>query len=68
MTLAAATHPRCSADSQCPPQPPTKAEGLPVEALLLPGQRLEQQRAAAVSYVNTGNAVRAVLRDGVQVN
>ena len=54
--------------SQRPSKPLAEAEGgVSVEALL-PGQRLEQQRAADVSYVNTGNAIRSVLQDGVQVN
>lgn len=56
--------------SQCPPKPLAKPEeGVPVEAtLLLPGQRLEQQRAALVCCVNIGNAGRSVVHDGVQVN
>lgn len=68
MTLAAAARLSSSAGGQCP-QPLAKAEGgVLVEALLLRGPCLEQQRAAVVSYVNIGNAIRSVLGDGVQVN
>lgn len=49
------------------PSPRLRWGDVSVEALLLPGRGLEQQRAA-VGYVNIGNAVRSVLRDGVWVN
>lgn len=64
MTLAAAAR-------RSPPAPPQvgpvsfKAPGW---GSFLLGQRLQQQRAAAVSYVNIGNAIGSVLQDGVQIN